>query len=324
MKNILSVAFALIFSLTAYSQSDIYLKINHLLGSSPFAFNTTASNNLGHNFDLNRMEYYISSISITHDGGVITNISDTWILANASTSVYELLGNYNITTIESISFSIGVETPENHNDPSLLAASNPLAPKSPSMHWGWTAGYRFVAMQGMAGTTTPNQVFELHGLGDVNYYNQTITTSGTSDANGLVVELDADYEQAIKNISIASGVVSHGEVNEAADMLKNFRDNVFTATEAIVAGVEIAKGDNHFKMYPNPKRNGEVLTFQYDGNLINPTIEIVDLSGRVIAIQQLDNSNQFIFKGLEKGVYFVNLKSINGEVINTEKLIVTD
>jgi hypothetical protein len=324
MKNILSVVFALTFSFSAYSQSDVYLKINHLLGTSPFAFNTTVSNNLGHNFDVNRMEYYISSISITHDGGVITNISDTWILANASTSVYELLGNYNITTIESISFSIGVETPENHNDPSLLAASNPLAPKSPSMHWGWTAGYRFVAMQGMAGTTTPNQVFELHGLGDVNYYNQTITTSGTSDANGLVVELDADYEQAIKNISIASGVVSHGEVNEAADMLKNFRDNVFTATEAIAAGVEISKGDNHFKIYPNPKRNGEVLTFQYGGNLINPNIEIVDLSGRVIAIQQLDNSNQFIFKGLEKGVYFVNLKSINGEVINTEKLIVTD
>ncbi len=324
MKNILSVVFALMFSFSAFSQSDVYLKINHLLGTSPFAFNTTVSNNLFHNFDVNRMEYYISSISITHDGGAVTNISDTWILANASTPVNELLGNYNITAIESISFSIGVELPENHNDPSLLAASNPLAPKSPSMHWGWAAGYRFVAMQGMAGTTTPNQVFELHGLGDVNYFSQTILTAGTSDANGLVVELNADYEQAIKNISVASGIISHGEVNEAADMLKNFRDNVFTATEAIVAGVEIEKDDNHFKMYPNPKRNGEALTFTYDGDLINPTIEIVDLSGRVITIQQLDNSNQFIFKGLEKGVYFVNLKSINGEVSNTKKLIVTN
>jgi len=50
----------------------------------------------------------------------------------------------------------------------------------------------------------------------------------------------------------------------------------------------------------------------------------VDLSGRIIAIQKLNNSNQFIFNGLEKGVYFVNLKSINGEVTNTEKLIVTN
>jgi hypothetical protein len=71
-------------------------------------------------------------------------------------------------------------------------------------------------------------------------------------------------------------------------------------------------------------QSGEGLTFQYDGDLINPTIEIVDLSGRVITIQQLDNSNQFIFKGLDKGVYFVNLKSINGEVKNTKKLIVTN
>jgi len=324
MKNILSVVFALTFSFSAYSQSDVYLKINHLLGTSPFAFNTTVSNNLSHNFNINRMEYYISSISISHDGGTVTNISNTWILANASTPVNELLGNYNIKAIESISFSIGVETPENHNDPSLLTASNPLAPKSPSMHWGWAAGYRFVAMEGMAGTTTPNQVFELHGLGDVNYFSQTILTSGTSDANGLVVELNADYEQAIKSINVASGVVSHGEINEAKDMLENFRDNVFTATASTVAVDEITKDDNHIKMYPNPKRNGEALTFKYNGNLINPTIEIVDLSGRVIAIQKLDNSNQFIFNGLEKGVYFVNLKSVNGEVTNTEKLIVTD
>jgi hypothetical protein len=192
------------------------------------------------------------------------------------------------------------------------------------MHWGWAAGYRFVAMEGMAGTTTPNQVFELHGLGDVNYFSQTILTPGTSDANGLVVELNADYEQAIKSINVASGVVSHGEINEAKDMLENFRDNVFTATASTVAVDEITKDDNHIKMYPNPKRNGEALTFKYNGNLINPTIEIVDLSGRVIAIQKLDNSNQFIFNGLEKGVYFVNLKSVNGEVTNTEKLIVTD
>jgi len=324
MKNILSVAFALIFSLSAYSQSDVYLKINHLLGASPFAFNTTVSNNLFHNFEINRMEYYISSISISHDGGTVTNISNTWILANASTPIYQLLGNYNITSIESVSFSIGVETPTNHNDPSLLAASSPLSPKSPSMHWGWSPGYRFVAMEGMAGFTTPNQVFELHGLGDVNYYNQTIITTGTSDANGLVVELNADYEQAIKSINVAPGIISHGEINEAKNMLKNFRDNVFTATEATVTVDEIAKGDNHFSMYPNPMRKGESLTVKYDGNLTDPTIEVMDLSGRVIAIQKLDNSNQFVFNGLDKGVYFGNLKSFNSQVTNTEKLIVTD
>jgi hypothetical protein len=324
MKNILSVAFALIFSLSAYSQSDVYLKINHLLGASPFAFNTTVSNNLFHNFEINRMEYYISSISISHDGGTVTNISNTWILANASTPIYQLLGNYNITSIESVSFSIGVETPTNHNDPSLLAASSPLSPKSPSMHWGWSPGYRFVAMEGMAGFTTPNQVFELHGLGDVNYYNQTIITTGTSDANGLVVELNADYEQAIKSINVAPGIISHGEINEAKNMLKNFRDNVFTATEATVTVDEIAKGDNHFSMYPNPMRKGESLTVKYDGNLTDPTIEVMDLSGRVIAIQKLDNSNQFVFNGLDKGVYFANLKSFNSQVTNTEKLIVTD
>ncbi len=325
MKKILSFAIVTTLSISAFCQSNVYLKINHLLGVSPFAFNTTTTNNLGNNFDVNRLEYYISSISITHDGGSITNIPNTWILANASTQVYELLGNFNITTIEKVTFSIGVETPTNHNDPSLLAPSHPLAPKSPSMHWGWSSGYRFIAMEGLAGTSTPNQVYQLHGLGDINYFSQTIPTAGTTDVNGLVIELNADYEQGLKDINVAPGVISHGEINEAKKIVENFRDYVFTSWEgnSPVSIIEIADEDK-FEIYPNPASYGAGVTLFYNSNLTNLSAQVVDLSGRVLRSEKLDDNNTLNVTGLNQGIYLVSLKSDNGKTIRTEKLIITN
>jgi len=270
------------------------------------------------------MEYYISAISITHDGGTITTIANTWILANASTPVYELLGNHNITSIEKVTFSIGVETPTNHNDPSLNPSSSPLAPQSPSMHWGWSSGYRFIAMEGMAGTTTANQAYELHGLGDVNYFSQTILTAGTTDANGLVIELNADYEQALKDINVASGVISHGEVNEAKKMVENFKSDVFTSIEgnSPVAVDEIAK-ESKFNIFPNPSKYGNEIVLNYNGDVNGLSVEILDLSGRLIENVLLDNNN-LTFNNLQKGIYLLNIKSESGNVIKAEKLIVTN
>lgn len=321
MRKLLTLIVTIAITSAAYSQSDVYLKINHLLGTSPFAFNANTNNNLSNAFNVDRLEYYISSISITHDGGTITNVPNKWILANASTQVNELLGNFSITTIESVTFSIGVETPTNHNDPSLLTASHPLAPKSPSMHWGWSSGYRFIAMEGMAGTSSPNQNFELHGLGDVNYFSQTIVTSGTSDANGLIIELNADYEQGLKDVNVASGVISHGEVNEAKTLLQNFRDHVFTAANTNVSVADLNK-DEIFKMYPNPANASENITYEYNGTLTNVSLELTDLRGRTILKQEVNSSNNNISQKLEQGLYIINLKTSSGEVLNTQKLIV--
>jgi len=323
MKNFLSVIIACSLSLSVFSQSDVYLKINHLLDSSPFTFNTNSSNNINNTFNIDRLEYYISSIAITHDGGTITNITNTWILANASTQVYELLGNYSITTIEKVTFSIGVETPINHDDPSLLPMLHPLAPKSPSMHWGWNAGYRFIAMEGMAGTTTPNQNFELHGLGDVNYFSQTIITAGTTDANGLVIELNADYKKALEDVNVASGVISHGEINEAKKVIKNFKNHVFTSIEGnSPVSIKEVVNEGNFKLYPNPASSDNKISYEYSGELKNVILEITDLSGRLIQKQQMENSNKVIFNKLDQGLYLVNLKSVSGEIVKTNKLIV--
>jgi len=45
-------------------------------------------------------------------------------------------------------FTIGLDSTTNHGDPSLWGPSHPLNPSVNNLHWGWTGGYIFAAMEG--------------------------------------------------------------------------------------------------------------------------------------------------------------------------------
>ena len=74
----------------------------------------TASNNIGSTFHFTRVQYYLSQISIIHDGGTETLMEDTWILVNAEEDTQVDLGDHAITQVEAIHFYIGVEEEVNH------------------------------------------------------------------------------------------------------------------------------------------------------------------------------------------------------------------
>jgi len=93
----------------ALAQTDVYLNINHLLGNQQFTTQTTATNNLGNQFIVTRLQYYIAEIVLIHDGGMQTPVTDKYILVNAKDSTNELLGNFNITSLEGVQFGIGVD-----------------------------------------------------------------------------------------------------------------------------------------------------------------------------------------------------------------------
>jgi len=73
MKKTITLIIVLVMALNVSAQTDVKLTINHLLGSSPFTFNSEAENDMGDKVKLQRLEYYISGISITHDGGKVTS-----------------------------------------------------------------------------------------------------------------------------------------------------------------------------------------------------------------------------------------------------------
>ena len=323
MKN-LYVCLILICSGSLFAQTDVYFKINHLLGTTLFAFHTTASNNLGHSFDVGRLQYYISEITIIHDGGTETHVDDHWILVDASSPTNDLLGNFPITTIEGLRFGVGVESAYNHLDPASYSVGHPLAPQAPSMHWGWLSGYRFVALEGNSGSGL-GQVYQIHALGDKNYRVVSIVTGGTTDGSDLVVELNADYEMALKDIDVASGLVNHGEVDEAEDLLMNFSTDVFTSIEGngTTLGIEdLSQNRIACTLAPNPASTHSKLFIEGDYSDAS-TVTISDLSGRIVQETSLPRSGELSLHLSEGGVYILTVYD-QGIALANKRLVITE
>ena len=147
MRNIIYTIVFLCCANNLLAQKTVRLKINHFLNNNTFVSGQMATNNLGSNFQVDRIQYYISEITLYHDN-TTTKLAGKHLLVNANTAVNDSLGVFNIISLDSISFGIGVDTAYNHLDPAYYFPGHPLAPQSPSMHWGWTAGYRFVVYEG--------------------------------------------------------------------------------------------------------------------------------------------------------------------------------
>lgn len=317
--TILSLLF-LACTLSSVAQKKVTLTIKHMLGTTPFAFGKTATNDLGQNFTINRVDYYISQIAIIHDGGKLMTVPNKYILASGSANVNEELGTFAVTNVEGIKFYIGVESPTNNADPALWPSTHPLAPKSPSMHWGWSAGYRFVALEGKAGSslTTP---FEMHGLGNFNYFQQTVMAAGVNSGSNVTINLDADYVEAVHGINVAAGPIDHGVDATDLDVIENFRDRVFKPGTGLPTSIKAEEqAGATVSIYPNPGKGVFQLHVGTNGTPV-VAAKVIDVTGREIMNIDLEQGRATEFHIQTKGLYLVKLYSGNGTV-STQKVIV--
>jgi len=320
MKNYLLTFLVLgLFSMSSFSQNSIQLNINHKLGDETFYLQTEASNNIGNKFNIERLEYYISEISILHNGTIETPINDLWVLADAADETTMVdLGMHNIDAIEGIKFHIGVDPDHNHEDPSSYGSGHPLSPQFPSMHWGWAAGYRFVALEGLGGDNL-NRNCELHGLGDNNYF-ETAVYADVVAANGVIsINLDADYTRVLENINVNSGVIVHGDYGQAQKALENFRDFVFSAADEATSIVDFSEISS-FDLYPNPSNAGNsFISINATQNLDYQVIVYDVLSREVISLERVESNVPTALELKESGLYMVSLYK-EGQPIITKKL----
>lgn len=310
MKKILSLTFVILFNYIIKAQNkEIAVVINHLYDGEVLNFDNTyiVGDNIPIRFD--RIEYYIHLNSFISNQNIATNLIDKYILVNANQN------NYNIGEIElldddliSLNFNIGVEYNLNHADPSLQDSSHPLAPQFPSMHWGWAAGYRFAALEGMIDKNQDSvmeTVFQYHPVDD-SYYSDTITSVGIiENENNVTIFINANYDRLIENIGTDEGGVYHGIHEENGLLMDNFsRNNVFTVPE----NLNLKETYVSNAVFPNPFSN----TIQLNLNE-NSIVKVYNSLGLIVDEFKFDKGQQQInTETLLNGIYILSIQSKSG------------
>lgn len=324
MKKGLLLLLLAVSAFTANAQNEVILHLAPRLGSEVFSLNQEMDHPGGtYKMKYTRFEYYISEIKITHDGGQVTPCTGLTLLVRpAQDSMYSLGQMPGVTNVETITFSVGVPQAVNHLDPASYPPGDPLAPQNPEMQWGWSAGYRFAAIEGYAGTNL-SQNFQVHALGDANYKTQTIATDAEQVSADLkMIHIIADYKNAVKSINISGGLVVHGTTGAAVTLLNNFKNVVFKAeTSSAIIAPSFAGA---FSVAPNPVRDAAPqVNFSLPiGN--SYALTVTDLTGKIIARQTLaagENQSVLLKKMPSAGLFFVHLWE-NGSPVAVEKLVV--
>lgn len=323
MKQISTLVLAFFLAVALQAQTNVTLQVNHHLSGYDFEFDMESQNNMSEKFTLERLQYYISEIVLVHDGGMETAVVDQWPLINAETVTTDIdLGSLAVTDIEKVRFAVGVDQTHNHLDPASWPAGHPLAPQFPSMHWGWTAGYRFVAMEGSSGTDL-SQIFQIHALGDANYFTTEVDVTQEDASGDIIVPIYADYTRAIEDVEIASGLIVHGDYDQAITLLENFRDYVYSGvapSSPPPSGIEPLPMQDQLAVYPVPAPAGMisvVFNAQSETNLL-----LTDMLGRTVSSKQLaagaDDHSIYV---AEPGVYLLQIVS-NGEILAAKRVVI--
>ena len=103
-----------------------------------------------------------------------------------------------------------------------ISLGHPLGPVHPSMHWGWAAGYRFLALEGYSGTNLDAQS-QVHALEDNNFFHQTHAVVGEAFNGALSLSLDANYEYMFEGLPVSEGFFVHGSTGIASETMVNMK-----------------------------------------------------------------------------------------------------
>lgn len=322
MKRSLFLLLAVVTTTISFAQVNVTLYMDQKLGDQPFAYNLAAQSEMGYMFNVTRLQYYVSGINLIHDGGQVTPVADLYLLVDPEKRNEFKLGSFNITDLEQIQFSIGVDSAHNHLDPATYPLEHPLAHQNPSMHWGWFSGYRFIAMEGFAGPSADSLTFgyQIHTIADANYRTVTLDAVEALNGDNMDVHVEADYIQLLNDIDASAGLIFHGANGAAKKLSDNARDFVFTPGE--VTATHDLNSLGSIQISPNPAAGFTTLNYDMAGKE-NLLLTITDMTGQIILKRELDASERFLFLETEfqPGLYIANIYS-GKELAAVQKLVV--
>ena len=129
------------------------IDFSHQFGEQPLTLNSLKYES-AETLSVSRFSYLISQPALQKEDGSWQELPGQYAFINASTRRTSFtLTKVPPGTYKSFRFSLGVPKKENHGDPAQYSADHPLNPNFNNLHWDWTGGYIFLALEGQFRTS---------------------------------------------------------------------------------------------------------------------------------------------------------------------------
>jgi hypothetical protein len=296
---------------SANSQKEIVLRLSHALNDSSFKYNENFEVDGNKNY-YTRLQYYLSGFELEHDAGQLTILNNVYVLASGHISNY-YLGNFNISSIESISFDVGVDQIANSGNTTNYSAQHPLGPKSPPMDWGWPSGYFFVVTNGFTdidNDNIPETNFELHALGDMMLSPvDPIYLSGTNLNDTIYIDLIVNTERFISGINLSSVGADHSSSSDNLTMCNNSSTmNIFEAGYIDVTTLKENNVSSDYIFLDYTLAFAPTINYHFESNN-KVNLRITDINGKIHINEKnlVSQGSFFPLKELATGIYIVTI-----------------
>ena len=318
MKNLITlIAIAVIGN--AMAQNTLRLTFHPKSNSQDLLLNTVTQDITGTAMKITAFNYYISNIHIIYDGGQDLDLSDTILLVKTDAGTFDM-GQYDVPNIEQVNFSVGVPEPINHLDITQYPTGHFLSFQSPSMHWGWTSGYKLLLVDGRAdsnGDGDPTTLFQLHDVGDANFKNFQLPTVGTYMNNETQINIICNLDEWLFGANVATLGVQHGSTGINATTMNNVNDRAVFESPASAGITELSKvGDLFFV------KSGANLEINWKNVAGAASYKLIDFNGKTIVSNNTnENKGVYTTSNLSSGAYLFNIFDVNGVTLNSIKVV---
>ncbi|MFN0035209.1 MAG: MbnP family protein [Saprospiraceae bacterium] len=248
----------LAFAATTFAQTNhVVFSFDHKAGADPMVLNQTVFSIWNNKkVKLSRAEFYISEAEIHHADNTMMPLTDKYLLVNANAPTSEFdLGAWPIEAAHGVTLHLGVPQAVNHLDPATYPPGHPLALHNPTMHWGWSAGYRFMVLEGKVDNNNdgvPETAFEFHNLGDALYKTLELTGMKEAENGALHLHFVLDYAQLFKNLAMTGNLIQHGSASLNVTVMNNAATQNFVRMPTVSATHEVLANSLNVKASPNP------------------------------------------------------------------------
>lgn len=217
-----------------YEPVQVNVEVAAFFGNDPFVQGQEFEIQDGRKITIDYYGMYFSELSFEESGAYTSWTNDVMLLKDGQTTHEELyLRTEPITALQLV---IGVDSTVYKGDPTdttQVPTTSPLTLQTPTMFWGWAAGYRYISISGMVDTTdakdgTGMAKFEYHvglpvNLRTVTFTNIDLQTTG----NTMAVPLRLDIRKLFENVTFKTELSTHTADNPA--LATKIADNAVNA-----------------------------------------------------------------------------------------------